>query len=142
MFCSRGAVVNFGGPQAENFWENPGFFTQPQAKTILFLGGGQNGAIYIHIFYTACRRRKKFCFFFWVKMGPYIFLHSHRRRKNSGFLGVKMVLYQILKKLHNIYMTPVYGSQKIAKIKINAKKNHFFFRKVTEIWKWKFWALS
>jgi len=61
MFCGRCAVVSFGPPQAEIFWENSGFFTQEQAKTILFFGGVKM-VPYIHIFYTSCRRRKQFCF--------------------------------------------------------------------------------
>ena len=92
MFCGRGAVVSFGPPQAENFWENPGFFTQPQAKTILFFWGVKM-VPYIHIFYTACRRRKTFCFFLGQNGAIYItytfFTQPAAGEKIRGFWGSK-----------------------------------------------------
>ena len=83
MFCGRDGVVSFGPPQAENFWENPGFFTQSAAGENILVFGGLK---WCHIT----------IFDFWaVKMLPYIhiFHTSRRRRENLGFFGVKMVPY-------------------------------------------------
>jgi hypothetical protein len=91
MFCGRGAVVSFGPPQAENFWENLWFFTQPQAKTILFFFWGGSKWCHIYTFFTQLAADDKHFVFFWVKMVPYIlhthFLHSLPQVKKFGVFG-------------------------------------------------------
>ncbi len=102
IFCGRSGVASFDPPQAENFWENTGFFTQPAAGQNNFVFWGQNGAIPIYTYFLHAFGGQNdalythFGFFGGVKMLPYIhifgiYLFAKKEKKTIDFTVVFLI---------------------------------------------------